>query len=116
MSGDVPLLQAKVYRNLRYSWSLLGFTLEDIVVVVNLTLISFVVEQWFGLSPLWGLAMPFASAVGILLLKWRRPDGYLRGLLLSVTSPRRLSHLGRDRNLPLLPAGVVLVEDAEEES
>lgn len=109
--SDVPLLQSKVYRNLRYSWSLFGFTLEDIVIIVNISLITFIVEQWFGANPLWGLATPVASAIAIVLAKWRRPEGYLRGLLLSVTSPRRLTHLGRDHALPLLPAGVQVDEE-----
>ena len=103
MRSDVDLERTPVFRNLDYQWSWYGLTLADIpwVLIPGAVLINFGVV--FDISMAWSLVAMSGSAVSLLILKWRKPEGYVQGLIHMAFSPRCLSHKARDAQLQQFP-------------
>jgi len=106
MSGqkqDVHLDTTPVFRNLDYRWSWYGLSLADIPFVAMPGISALGAAVLFEFSTLWAFVVVIAAAVGIAVLKWRKPEGYLESLIHLALTPRRLSHKERDSALRPFP-------------
>lgn len=97
MRSDVPLHSTPVYRNLDYRWSWYGLTLGDVPFAALPGLVLLAGSIIFEYSVFWAVFGFLAAAVGIALLKWRKPEGYIEVIIHLALTPRRLSHKERDR-------------------
>lgn len=95
-SSDVPIERSVVFRNLSYKFRWAGLEFADLPFIAAPTVFVVGICMVLGLSPLWGGAVGAVVAVGILLLKRGKPEGYLPMLLVLMFAPRRLSHKERD--------------------
>lgn len=103
MRSDVDLERTPVFRNLDYQWSWYGLSFADIpwVIIPGAVIINFGVV--FDTNMLWAFVAMAGSAVALVILKWRKPEGYVQSLIHLAFSPRRLSHKARDKNLYQFP-------------
>lgn len=102
--SDERLNQSPVFRNLDYKWSFFGLNVTDIPLVLIPVFILEAVSIFVKVDAIWIPTTLIASMAFVVLLKWRRPEGYIESLLVGLFAPRRYSHRLRDEyKLPPLP-------------
>lgn len=97
MHDDEPLMSTPVFRNLDYKWSWFGLSLFDLPLIVAPVFLLQGASVVWDVDPLWVPFVLLASAAFVVLLKWRKPEGYVETALIGLFAPRRLSHKARDR-------------------
>ena len=99
----MQLERVAVPEKLDWRWSWYGLTFSDVpfVAVPGLVLLGAAVV--FDTSTAWAFIGSAAAAVGLLVLKWRKPTDYLERLIHVALAPRRLSHKERDTGLRPFP-------------
>lgn len=114
MHDDDPLLSTPVFRNLDYKWSWFGLSLFDLPLIVAPVFLLQGASVVWDVDPLWVPFVLVGSAAFVVLLKWRRPEGYIETALIGLFAPRRLSHKERDKySLPLFLQAARSAEDDE---
>lgn len=88
-----------IFRNLDYQTSWLGLTFDDLPFLLAPIGLSMLGMIFFELSPGIVLGVGVCTLVGMALLKYKKPRGYLWLLLESLFLPRQLSHKARDTRL-----------------
>ncbi len=103
MHRDVDLERTPVFRHLDYEWSFYGLTPGDIPIIAVPGALFFNICMWFGVDQTWSLVAMAAGAIGLVVLKWRKPKGYVEQLVHLAFAPRRLSHKEPDQHLRQFP-------------
>ena len=91
-----PLDMTPVYRNLSFRSAFFGLTPLDMPFMLVPASGVFLASMLFSFSSLWAVIGACAIGVGLIALKWRKPDDYLETLIHTALAPRRLSHKERD--------------------
>lgn len=95
----MSLHQTPIFRNLDYQTSWFGLTFDDLPFILAPIGLGMAGMIFFGLSPSIVLIIAVSTIVGLALLKYGKPKGYLWLLLESIFMPRHLSHKARDQQL-----------------
>ena len=95
----MSLDRTPIFRNLDYQTSWFGLTFDDMPFILAPIGLAMVAMIFFGLSPSVVIVVAVSAIVGLALLKYGKPKGYLWLLLESIFMPRHLSHKARDQQL-----------------
>jgi len=95
----MSLERTPIFRNLDYQTSWFGLTFDDMPFILAPIGLAMIAMIFFGLSPSVVIVVAVSAIVGLALLKYGKPKGYLWLLLESIFMPRHLSHKARDQQL-----------------
>ena len=101
----MALQRTPIFRNLDYQTSWFGLTFEDMPFILAPIGVSMLGMIFLELPPTLVIVVAVATIVGLALLKYGKPPGYLWLLLEAIFLPRHLSHKARDAQLS--PLGIV---------
>jgi hypothetical protein len=93
------LHRTPIFRNLDYQTSWFGLTFDDMPFILTPIGIAMLGMIFFELPPTLVIVVAVATIVGLALLKYGKPQGYLWLILETLFMPRHLSHKARDTQL-----------------